>query len=114
MVLAIATGHLDLMLVAEHANLLEPLVRAPDNQRHLEPHRGLYREDALPGEDRPINAAGTAQAGPRDPLYRLGVHVLHENVAIEADAEVREIANAERRVEILIVSDEQRVEPEAL
>src|SRR5205823_2459646 len=51
--------------------------------------------------------------GACDPLHRFGVHVLHENVAVEANAEVREIADAERRVEVLIVGDEQRVEPEA-
>lgn len=113
-VLAIAPRHLDCMLVREHADLLEPLVGAPDDQRDAVAHRRLHRENRLPGDARPVDAAELAQAGARDRPHRERVHVLDEDVAVEADAQVGEVADAERRIEILVVGHQQRIEPEPL
>ncbi len=113
-VLAITPGHLHFVFVGEHPHLLQPLVGAPDDQRNLVPNGCLNRENRLPGQAMPVDAAETPQRCARDLLDRNRVDVLYQDVAIEADAQVRQVADTQRRVEVLVVGDQQRVQSQAV
>src|SRR5580704_17992301 len=82
-ILAIAPGHLHRVLVREHSHLLQPLVRAPDDERDAITHRGLHGKYRLSGEAMPVHAAEMAQRRARDPAYRIRVDVLQQDVAVE-------------------------------
>ncbi len=113
-VLPVTARHLDLVLVRVHADLLQPLVRAPQDQRDAVAHRRLHREDGLAGQAVPVVAAEVAQRRAGDLLHRVRVDVLLDQVAVEADAQVRQVADAQRCVEVLVVGDQQRVQSESL
>ena len=113
-VLAVAAAHLRRLLVSKHAHLFQALVRAPDDERHLVAHGSLHRKHALPRQAMPVQAAQFAQRGAGELLHRPRVDVLHQDVAVHLDAQVGEVADAQGRVEVLVVADQQRVQPQLL
>lgn len=63
----------------------------------------------MPCKDGPIDAAEATQCAARYLLYRDGIDVLVNDVAVETDTQVGQVADAQRRVEILVVGYEQWV-----
>ena len=113
-VLAVATGHFHFVLVREHPDLFQPLVSTPNNQRNPVAHGGLDREYGLTGEARPVHAPELTQGSARDLLDRHRVDVLDQDVAIESDSKIGQVLNPQRRVEVLVVCDQERVQSQAL
>jgi len=114
MVLAVAAGHFDLMLVREHPYLLQPLVGTPNDERHLEAHRRLHWKHRLTCEAGPVHATQFAKGGTCDVTHGHGVHVLDHDVAVELDAQVSQVADAQRRVEVLVVCHQQWVHAQSV
>src|SRR5207253_3882824 len=54
---AVLAGHLHFVEVREHADLIDTLLRPPDDQRNLELHRGVHGERGLPRQAMPVHAA---------------------------------------------------------
>lgn len=107
--LAVLAGHLDFIKMAEHADLIYPLMRPPDDQRDLELDGDLDWEDGLPGKAMPIDAVQPAQRGARDALDRFRTDGQRHDVAVEANAQVDQVADADVGVVMLVVRHEQRI-----
>src|SRR5262245_41285280 len=93
MVFPVPLSHFDFMLVREHADLLNALMRSPDNQRYLVPNGRLHRKYCIPRKNRPVNTSKAPQGALSDLLHRNGVDILIKNVTVEPDSQICKIVN---------------------
>src|SRR5258708_20844186 len=102
------------MSVREHADLLEPLMRSPDDEGKAISHRRLHGKYRLPRQAMPVDASKLTQRRARETLDRHRVDVLHEQIAVEPNPQVRQVPDSKRGIEVLVIRDEERSEAEAL
>src|SRR3989338_99039 len=93
MIFPIPPSHFDLMFMREHAHLLKALMCPPYNQRNLIANSCLHWKYRLSRKNRPVDTAKAAKGATGDLLYRNGIDVLVENVAVKPDAKIGKIAN---------------------
>jgi hypothetical protein len=100
--------------MGKHANLVQTLVMAPDDERDFHFHRDLDGKNRLTRETVPVNAAPTPESRTGDPLDAVWIDHLRHDIAVHNRAESGKIPHTHRSIIVLVVSDEKRVETETL
>ncbi len=93
----------------EHADLLEALMRAPDDKRDFRLHRHPHGKNAVPRQRVPMKAAAFLECGPHDPLHKVGRQRQGDDIAAERGAQPNYVVEAGARIIVTIVGNEQRV-----
>jgi hypothetical protein len=107
----VAAAHLHFVQMGKHANLVETLVMAPDDERDFHFHRDLDGENRLTRETVPVNTATAPKSGPGDTLDAVWINHLGHNIAVHDRAEPGKIPHTHRSIIMLVVSNEQRIQP---
>jgi hypothetical protein len=107
----VAAGHLHFVQMGKHSNLVKTLVMAPDDERDFHFHRYLDGENRLTGETVPVNAAPAPESRTGDPLDAVWIDHLRHDIAVHNRAESGKIPHTHRSIIVLVVSNEQRIQP---
>ena len=114
MLLALLFGKLHVVVEIVHADEFGKSLFAPDQQRNVVLYRGADRKGHNAGVIVPGDVADLLQHIFGEPQGGSGRRREPHQVAVELLDEIGQIANPERRIERVIVTDEKRIETEFL